>query len=80
MNWNLKMSMFLKMELFTKGNGKRINAMASEFRFGQMERNMKDIGKITKLMGRVNFGMQMEMYTMESGKKIKHMEKAYILM
>jgi hypothetical protein len=52
--------------------------MASEFKIGQMELSMKDIGKIIRLMVKENFSIQMETFTMECGRKIKLMEKEFI--
>ena len=49
-------------------------------KYGQMGLNMKVIGEITKLMGKANFGMQMVMYMMDFGKKIKLMAMEFILM
>ena len=70
--------MFLKMELFIVANGKMGADMAMEFKFGQMERSMKDTGKIIRHMVKESFGMLMEMYLMEDGKMIKLMDLEYI--
>lgn len=45
--------------------------MDLEFKFGQMELNMKDIGKKIGLMEKVSFGMSVETFMMEIGKKIE---------
>ena len=41
-----------------------------------MVQSMKVNGETIKLMGEVNFGMQMETFMKESGKMIKQMDKA----
>jgi len=72
--------MLLRMVQFTEDNGKMNNDGASECKYGQMELSMKVIGEITKLMGRGNFGTQMAMSTMASGKMTKLMAKEFTLM
>ena len=47
------------MEQDTRANGKTIINTARVFKFGQMEPNMKDFGKITRLMEKELFGMFM---------------------
>jgi hypothetical protein len=68
------------MEQFIVDNGRMGTDMVMEYKYGQMVQNMKDTGVIIKLMERVNFGMQMVMYLMENGKKIKLMDSEYIHM
>jgi len=46
------------------------------YKFGRMEVSMKDIGWMTKHMGTVDWYMQMEMFTMVNGIKIRHMAVA----
>jgi hypothetical protein len=45
--------------------------MEKEFKHGKMEPDMKEIGKIIKLMEKENFGMLMEMFLRVNGKMIK---------
>lgn len=54
--------------------------MDLEFKFGQMELNMKDIGKKIGLMEKVSFGMLVETFMMEIGKKIESLVKENIFM
>ena len=72
--------MLLRMEQFTEVNGKMNNDGGSEYKSGQMELSMKVIGEKTKLMARVNSGMQMVMSMMENGKMTKLMAKEFTLM
>ena len=60
-------SIGLKMEQYTKVNGKDLCAMVWVYRYGQMELNMKDFGSIMLRMVKENFGTQMEMCMMGSG-------------
>lgn len=52
--------------------------MAMVFRSGQMVPDMKVIGKITKLVEKVNFGMWMEMFSKVNGKMIKLMGMVFM--
>jgi hypothetical protein len=54
--------------------------MATVFKLGPMEQDMKDTGKIIKLMGGENFGMLTETFLKVSGQMIKQtdMEFMYI--
>lgn len=56
--------------------------MDLEFKYGVMELNMKDNGKIIELRDRVNFGILVVIYMKENGKRIEHVvkEHIYILM
>lgn len=54
--------------------------MVKESRCGPMEQDTKVNGKRIKLMGKVNSGMWMEMFSMESGKMIKLTDTESILM
>ncbi len=49
-----------------------------EFRLGQMALNIKAIGKITRQVGKVSLRMQMAIFMMANGKKIKHQDLAFI--
>ena len=74
------LTIFSITERFTKGNGKVKIDMAMEFRFGQMEQSMKEIGLIIKRMDKESFGMRMAMSLTESGRRIRHMDMGYIHM
>ena len=50
-----------------------------EFKNGQMELDMRGIGKIIKLMDTGNFFMLMVMFLRESGNLIKLMDMVYII-
>ena len=52
--------------------------MEGEFKYGMMERNMKEIGKMTNQMDMGHFIIQMVMYIKDIGKIIGLMEKEYI--
>ena len=52
--------------------------MGKEFKFGMMEQNMKETGKMTNQMDMAHFIIQMEMYIKDIGKIIEQMEKGYI--
>lgn len=45
-----------------------------------MAQDMKDIGRITRLMAEVDLSMQTETFMKESGKMIKHMAEVFTLM
>jgi hypothetical protein len=47
-----------------RGNGEEKPERDSEYKFGQMEQNMKVNGKIIRLMAMGNFGMLMEIFMM----------------
>lgn len=49
-------------------------------KYGQMGLSMKDCGLRIKLMAEVNSGMQMEMFTRESGKMIRQMAMEFTFM
>ena len=51
-----------------------------ENRFGKMEQNIKDFGKITKLMEKVNFCILMEIFFKEIGNKIGQMVMVFTIM
>lgn len=78
--WNIKKNLCLIMEQFIKVNGKAKIGMDLEYKFGLMELNMKDIGKIIRLMGKESFGMLMETFLMVNGKMIRHMVTEFIFM
>lgn len=73
LDWSLRMNTCLRMGLCTVVNGKMRCDMVMEFRFGQMELNMKVIGETIKLTEEESFGIQMVMSLMENGKTIKLM-------
>ncbi len=52
--------------------------MEREFKFGMMERNMKETGKMINQMDMELFTIQMVMYTKVIGKIIELMEKGFI--
>lgn len=79
-DWNIKKNLCLIMEQFIKVNGKAKRDMDLEYKFGQMELNMKDIGKTIRLMAKESSGMPMEMFLMVNGKMIKHMVTEFIFM
>ena len=56
--------------------------MDLDYKFGPMVQNMKEIGKITKLMEKENFGILMEIIMMVNGKitKLTDLEFIYIQM
>jgi len=54
--------------------------MGMACRFGLMGRSTKGTGEIIKHMEKASFGMQMEMSSMENGRKIKRMVMEYIYM
>jgi hypothetical protein len=64
--------------LFMMDNGKETIGKAMEYRFGQMEPDMKDTGSITKLIQRESSYMLMETFTKVNGKKIKPMVLVFI--
>lgn len=68
------------MELCIRDSGKEAIDMALEYRYGLMELSMKGIGRTTKLMARVSFGMQMGMYLTVNGEKIRQMVLVLIFM
>lgn len=72
-------SLFLIMEQFTKASGKMETDKDLEFKYGQMELNMKDTGKTTRHLEEESFGMLMETYMMENGMKIKLMGMGFTL-
>jgi hypothetical protein len=74
------MNLYLRVEQCIRGSGRMEIGMVMEFKFGQMERSMKDIGGIIKHMEKESFGILMGMYLMESGKMIKLMVMEYIRM
>ena len=49
------------------------------FKFGQMERDMKESGVIIKQTVKENFGMLMEIFTKENGRMIKQMDLVFTL-
>jgi len=53
----IEMNTDLRMERYTKVNGEVKLDMVLASKYGQMVLAMKDIGRIIKLMERVNFGM-----------------------
>ena len=69
-------------------NGEVQCVRAMDFRYvkltyilkGLMELNIKDSGRIIKLLDKENFGMLMEMYSMGSGEMIKLMALVHIYM
>lgn len=54
-----------------KENGQVNKEMDMEFKYGGMELNMRDNGNKIEQMVRVNFGMSVEIFMMENGKKIE---------
>ena len=54
------------------------NVMVKEFKYGTMEQNMKEIGKMINLMDMEHFITLMEMYIKDIGKIIELMEKGFI--
>lgn len=79
---NIKRNLFSITEQFTKVNGKMKTDMDMGYKFGQMELNMRVIGKTTRHMVKVNFGMLMVMCLMVSGgmTKLMAMECIFTLM
>jgi len=63
-----------------KENGLDNKEMDMEFKYGQMELNMKDNGNKIGLMEKVSFGMSVEIFMMENGKKIELVVKEDIFM
>jgi hypothetical protein len=59
--------------------GKEKLRKAMEFKFGQMELNIKEIGCMDKPMEKVNFFMLMAIYMMDIGKmaKLTDMESSH---
>ena len=55
-----------------------VKDMEKEFKFGTMELNMKETGKMINQMDMVLFIIQMEMYIKDFGKIIEQMERGYI--
>jgi hypothetical protein len=53
--------------------------MVEEFKFGKMVAYMKDNGRMTKQMEKVDLFIKMEMFTLEIGKMIKLVVKEFIL-
>lgn len=68
------LSLFSKIRHVIKDNGKEMLGMVMVHRSGQMEPNMRVIGKIIKHMVKVFSGMFMEINMRENGKEIKHMD------
>ena len=58
-----------KIKKYIMENGQRIQiiVMVEVYKYGQMEKNIQGIGKIIKLVGKVNYIIQMEMYMKENG-------------
>ena len=54
------------------------NATEKELKYGMMVLNMKEIGKMTNLMGMVHFIILMETFIKDIGKIIEQMGKGYI--
>ena len=79
-HWNTGMNTSLKMGLYTEDNGGELLDMDMVYKFGLMELDMKENGKITKLMEKENSGMWMEMYLMVNGVMIKPMAMVFTLM
>lgn len=71
--FKIKVNTNLKMVLFTKVNGSIDKDMVMEFKFGQMAPDMKENGKIIKLMVVGYFIMLMEIFSMANGKMTKRM-------
>jgi phosphosulfolactate synthase (CoM biosynthesis protein A) len=59
-------------------NGKEICDVDMEFKFGQMEQNIKVNGKMEKLMVEVNLLMLTEMFIKVIGKTIKLADMEFI--
>ena len=72
-NVKKELNLDLKMELFTKANGKEMSVMVMESKSGQMVLNMRAIGKIIRLMDKVYFGMFMVTNMKGGGNEIKPM-------
>jgi hypothetical protein len=68
------LSSFLKIRPAIKDSGKEMFVMVMVPKSGQMELNMRVIGKIIKLMAKEFSGMFMEINMRENGKEIKHMD------
>jgi hypothetical protein len=77
--WKIDLNLCLRTELCTRDIGKGRLDMVMEFKNGQMERNMKDYGKIIKHMVKEHFGMWMGISLRASGKMIKQMGMECIL-
>lgn len=77
---NIVTNTSLKMELFTKGNGKVQLDMAMVSKCGLMGQGMKESGNLIKLMERENFGTSMVMSLTVNGEMTKLMDTEYILM
>ena len=73
MRCSSKRSTYSIMEQSIGVSGRENKGTGTEFKFGRTEQSMRGIGEIIKRMERVNSGMQMEMSTMEIGRKIKLM-------
>lgn len=68
------------MEQFIKVNGKAQRDTVMEYKFGLMVENMKVIGAMTKHMAKENFIMQMVMFMMVCGKRIRQMALVFTYM
>jgi len=67
------------MELNTRVNGtNKVVRMEEEFRYGLMDRCMRDTGSPTKQTEEEDLFMQMEMFTTETGRMIRPMDMANI--
>ena len=71
--------MFINLGLSMQGNGREDSEMAQEFRLGQIEQNMKEIGKKERLMEKENSHTLTEAVILETGKTIKQMALEYIV-
>lgn len=58
-----------------KENGQGNKERDMEFKYGEMEPNMRDNGNKIEQMVRVSFGMSVEIFMMENGNKIELMVK-----
>lgn len=76
----MKASIHFKMAQFIKDSGKIDKGMDTEYRYGQMVRDMKVSGIRIKLMEEVFSIMLMATYLMDSGSMIKLMDLVHITM
>lgn len=73
-----KMSLNLKMALLIMEAGVEMSNMVMVFKFGLMERSIKGIGSIMKLMVKVNSPIPMGMFIKVIGKMVKQMVMEYL--
>ena len=77
-NAKKRLNLDLKMELYTKVNGKEMSDMAMVFRNGQMVQSTKVTGKIIKLTDKECFGMSMVINMKDGGSETRPMDMVNI--